>query len=107
MTRIATISAASVIALTSLAGAAGAQPGPGGGYYDHAMMGSGGWFFGPFMMLLFFALLVGAVVIVLRVLGIGGPKATARKSLDILEERFARGEIDRAEFEERKRALGA
>jgi putative membrane protein len=35
-----------------------------------------------------------------------GPGPGARSSLDILKERLARGEIDVAEFEERRRALG-
>ena len=30
----------------------------------------------------------------------------ARDPLDILKERFARGEIDKEEFEERRRVLG-
>jgi putative membrane protein len=30
----------------------------------------------------------------------------ARTPLDILKERFARGEIDKAEFEDRRRVLG-
>jgi uncharacterized membrane protein len=30
----------------------------------------------------------------------------ARASFDILKERYARGEIDKNEFEERRRALG-
>jgi putative membrane protein len=32
--------------------------------------------------------------------------SAARTPLDILKERFARGEIDRQEFEERRRVLG-
>jgi putative membrane protein len=35
--------------------------------------------------------------------GAAGP--SGREALDILRERFARGEIDAAEFEERKRLL--
>lgn len=56
---------------------------------------------------LFLAVLVGGVVFVVRALsdrGTGSAKS-ASSALQILEERFARGEIDRDEFEERKRAL--
>jgi len=70
-------------------------------------MGFGGWFFGPLMMIVVFALLVGAVVLVLRLLGIGGPGQSRRNALDLLNERFARGEIDKAEYEERRGVLGS
>lgn len=78
-------------------------------YYGHHMMWGGGWLgmvFGFLMMLLFVGAI--AVVVVLAVRWIGGQQGTGSRSkaaLDILSERFARGEIDRAEFEERKRAL--
>ncbi len=69
--------------------------------------------------LLILGLLV-ALVVVLVVRGSRGSSAAAGTDLDegaagqpsgararaILEERFARGEIDTTEFEERKRALG-
>ena len=80
--------------------------------YGHGQMwghGWGGWIFGPLMMIVFIALIVGVVVLVVRWLGGvgGGPAqgAKPRAALEILEERFARGEIDKDEFEDRRRAL--
>jgi putative membrane protein len=77
----------------------------------HMMGWGGGWygmFFGPLMMVLVLALVVGAVALALRWGGAtwhaGGPPP--RKPLDILKERFARGEIDKDEFEERRKLLG-
>ena len=81
------------------------------GYGPHMWWGGGSWFFGPFSMLLFFGLAVAVVVLLVR--GVGGAgqsnAGTAARStaLDILRERYARGEIDKAEFEERKGVLGA
>ena len=36
----------------------------------------------------------------------GGGPGRGRTALDILDERFARGEIDKAEFEEKRKLLG-
>jgi putative membrane protein len=62
-------------------------------------------------LLLLAALIVAAVLVVLRLWGRGGGWGAARTreeshALRILEERYARGEIDREEFEERRRTLG-
>jgi putative membrane protein len=86
------------------------------GWGPHMMEWGGGWYamiFGPLFMILFLAVLVAVVVVLVRWLG--GPWQgtmpphrfpTARTPLDILKERFARGEIDQAEFEDRRRVLG-
>jgi putative membrane protein len=77
----------------------------GGGWY--------GWFLGPIMMIVFIA--AAAVVVVLIVRWLGGPghapsspsvSPPGKTPLDILKERFARGEIDKEEFEERRKVLG-
>jgi putative membrane protein len=80
------------------------------------MMGwGGGWsgmVFGPLFMILVLAVVIAVVVLLVR--RAGGPwPATAphhtppgRTPLDILKERFARGEIDKNELEERRRVLG-
>lgn len=100
-----------VSGLLVLPGLALAQPGE--TYWGPHMMW-GGWFhmfFGFLMMILFLAIVVGVVVLLVRWLGsehsLFRPTGqTSRTALDILKERLARGEIDVAEFEERKRALG-
>ena len=63
--------------------------------------------FWAIVWLLFAALLVVGIVVLVRSLGASdsaGSRPT-RSAVQILEERFARGEIDRDEFEERRRAL--
>lgn len=96
-----------LLALSSAAGAQQAGP-----YYGHAMWDGGGWmFFGPLMMIIFIALIIGIVVLIVRWLGGAGHAAapqppSGKTPLDILNERFARGEIDKDDFEERRRTLG-
>ncbi|MFO7767631.1 MAG: SHOCT domain-containing protein [bacterium] len=71
------------------------------------LWGMGGW------MWLFWIIVLGAVVWgVLAALrggerpgGMGTGTEDVRTPLEILKERYARGEIDREEFEERKEAL--
>lgn len=105
--------------LTLMSGAAWAQAPTDAERYawgPHMMWWGGGWYamiFGPLFMTLFLAVLIAAVVVLVRWLG--GPWSgtmppphaqPGRTPLDILKERFARGEIDKNEFEERRRVLG-
>ncbi|RSK32310.1 SHOCT domain-containing protein [Rhodovulum iodosum] len=88
--------------------AAIAAPGD-GRYFDHyGAMGWGGWFAGPVMMVIFFALLVGAVVLVVRLLGAdasrSGPQSEDRAHM-FLRERFAKGEISEDEYEASRKVL--
>ena len=57
------------------------------------------------------ALVVAVIVLMVRWLGGSGngtapPPPPGKAPLDILKDRFARGEIDKEEFEERRRTLG-
>ncbi len=81
------------------------------GYGPHHMMWGFGMILGPLFFILVLALVIAVAVLLVRWLA--GPwQATAqpttqgRAPLDILRERFARGEIDKDEFEERRRVLG-
>lgn len=91
---------------------ASAQPGPGYGQHMLSWGGGGyGMILGPIFMILVLAVVIAVAVLLVRWLG--GPwqgNSSAppnRAALDILKERFARGEIDKEEYEERRRILGA
>lgn len=95
----AAVSAQPALAQTST------QPG-----YWHMGWGWGHMMFGGLTMLLFWGGLIVLIVLALRWLGVrshphdGGPPSK-HTPLEILEERFARGEINQEEFEERRRVL--
>jgi putative membrane protein len=78
-------------------------------YYYRGHMWDGSWhawFLGPLMMVFWIAIMVGAAVLILRWLGVSGAGPRRRdadaNAIGILRERFAKGEIDKAEFEERR-----
>lgn len=93
--------AAFLVAASVLSAPAWSQP------YGPGMMGwdGGGWGFGLMHVLWWVFLVVGVVALVRWT----GPRhyhhGGEDRALAILRERYARGEIDKAEFEDRKRDL--
>lgn len=79
----------------------------GWGNHGYGMWGMGG--FGGIMMILFWGVIIVGVVLVIRYFtaGQGGRQHVSeeRDPLQILRERYARGEIGTEEFEERKKIL--
>ena len=68
--------------------------------------GRGGMWFGPLIMLAVLALLVAFVVLLVR--WIGGDRglpATTRAAREVLDERYARGEIDRDDYLKRRQDI--
>ncbi len=84
--------------------------GHGGGW---GMMGPGmmngfsWWWFMPIFPILFFGLIIWAVVAMIR--GVSQPGSSdsskAESALEVLKKRYARGEIDKEEYEEKKKDL--
>ena len=82
----------------------------------HGWMWNSGWGWGGMMggglgMVLFWGLII--LVIVFAVRGLGGfgtrrdfSAPSEKTPLQILQERFARGEIDKQEYDERRKMLG-
>lgn len=70
---------------------------------------SGWWGLGVTLFsLLFIALIVVGVVVLARSFSEGGGRVRrpeGSRALDILDERFARGEVDEEEYERRRRIL--
>ncbi len=73
-------------------------------------MGGYGWGWGGMGlgMLLFWAILIVGIVMLVRSSrgsGAWGKDEREKSALDLLKERYARGEIEREEFEQKKRDL--
>lgn len=80
--------------------------------WGHYMTGGPWWGMGLYMAFLWLlvpALIVGVVIAAtrLRSSSPGGGIAHDHSALMILEERYARGEIDKAEFDQKKRDLSS
>jgi putative membrane protein len=71
-------------------------------WHDYGYL-PGPWMFGPFMMI--FGLLICAAVMYFMMRGMMGHGSSNGRSLEILKERFARGEITQAQYEEQRRLL--
>ncbi len=103
--------------LSTVAFSTAAFADPSSGYSDGWHMGWGmgrGWglghgVFGVFWMVLFWGALIALIVFVVRYIsgssGRSGPSELKSTPIDILRERFARGEIDKKEFDERRKIL--
>lgn len=83
--------------------------GPGGGMWGYGRGGWGGMVGGGLPMLIFWAVIICLVVLSAR--WFDGRRmvhqpASRQTPLEILQERFARGEIDESEYAERRKTLG-
>ena len=80
------------------------------GMYEEGF-GFGHMFFGGAMMIAFWGAVIVLVILAVRWLGDSRPGEKQHGVLDapmrILEERYARGEIDHGEFERRRQSLRA
>ena len=96
-----------LVSLPALAQATAGRPDYGHYGWD---WGWGHMIFGSVMMILFWGGIIALIVVAVRWMGRGSPHgpvppSSQKSALDILERRFAQGEIDKEEFEERKRLL--
>jgi putative membrane protein len=97
--------AAALAASVAIAGPAQAQP------YGPGMMGGWGYYgYGPLHMFIWAVILIAIIVgVVWLVRSMTGASAgtSARRSigLDVLEERYARGEINRDEYLQKKKDI--
>jgi putative membrane protein len=77
------------------------------GWWDGSSAPWYGMIFGPIMMIAFIVLTVLIIAWALRAFGLGWQADSQGRNtpLDTLKHRFARGEIDRAEYEDRRKLL--
>jgi len=85
-----------------------------GGSWHHGIDGGMSVFGGILMMVFWVAIIVGIVLLVVwltrqvasrNITGGGQGSGNADTAIDILSQRYARGEIEKAEFDEKKKDL--
>lgn len=75
-----------------------------GNFYANSAIGP--WLSWLYMLLWWAIFIVGlAVLIRWLVTEAGKPSRSAKSALDVLKERYAKGEIDKKEFEEKKKDI--
>lgn len=105
---VAIILAVIIIVPSIVGGFTGWQGGDGWGWMGSGMMGSWMWFM-PIFFIAFWGLVIWGIVAIVR--GLSGSRGSdsgsnrSDSALEILDKRYARGEIDKAEYEERKKDL--
>ncbi|NGP75514.1 SHOCT domain-containing protein [Balneolaceae bacterium YR4-1] len=60
----------------------------------------GGW-----MMILWWGIIIAAIIVIIKFFVSSGRPQNQKSAMDILKERYARGEISKEEFEEKKKDL--
>lgn len=70
-------------------------------HWDYGWGMGFGWFF----MILFWILIILGIVYLVKLIAGGEKRTTGESALDILKKRYARGEINKEEFEEKKKDL--
>jgi len=98
-----------ILAVPLLAVASGTAAAHGSGSYSGGMMGGGGWgLFGGTMGLwglLWMGLLLAIPIYLVYALVTRGSTGPENRSLSVLRERYARGELSDEEFEQRRTRL--
>ncbi|RKF12290.1 hypothetical protein D6850_18875 [Roseovarius spongiae] len=93
-----------VISVCAMASAGPASAAPNGDWragYGHMMWNGGHGIFGGLMMVIFWAFIIGLIFLAVRGFSTRSDTGNGQTAMDVLRERYARGEIDEDEFERR------
>lgn len=93
------------LSLTTLAAPALAAPADNWDNGFGHMWGDGHSIFGGLMMVVFWGLIIGLIVLAARGYSSRSDTTSQPNALDVLRDRYARGEIDEEEYERRKAKL--
>jgi len=74
--------------------------------HDWGMGWGGGMVLGPLLVIVLVIVLIAVIVPFIRWTGGGASGPRARTARDVLDERYAKGEIDREEYMRRKQDIG-